>query len=73
MNAAMPLLQVKKLQKYFPVFSQGFLRRQAGLIKAVDDISFELMPGEPLGLLVVATVSSLGVEFIRPKFKQAAL
>ena len=51
MNAAMPLLQVKKLQKYFPVFSQGFLRRQIGLIKAVDDISFELMPGETLGLV----------------------
>ena len=51
MSAAMPLLQVKKLQKYFPVFSQGFLRRQIGLIKAVDDISFELMPGETLGLV----------------------
>ena len=51
MNAGTPLLQVKQLRKYFPVLSQGFLRRQIGLIKAVDDVSFDLMPGETLGLV----------------------
>lgn len=51
MSAGTPLLQVKNLQKYFPVFSQGFVRRQTGLVKAVDDISFDLMPGETLGLV----------------------
>jgi oligopeptide/dipeptide ABC transporter ATP-binding protein len=30
-----PLLQVRNLCKYFPVFSKGFVRRQIGLIKAV--------------------------------------
>ena len=49
--SAQPLLQVKNLQKYFPVFSQGLVRRQTGLVKAVDDISFDLMPGETLGLV----------------------
>ncbi|MBT7552519.1 MAG: dipeptide/oligopeptide/nickel ABC transporter ATP-binding protein, partial [Gemmatimonadetes bacterium] len=39
------------MQKHFPVFSQGFVRRQTGLVKAVDDISFDLMPGETLGLV----------------------
>ena len=51
MSAGTPLLQVKNLQKHFPVFSQGFVRRQTGLVKAVDDISFDLMPGETLGLV----------------------
>ena len=51
MSAGTPLLQVKNLQKYFRVFGQGFVRRQTGLVKAVDDISFDLMPGETLGLV----------------------
>ena len=47
----MPLLQVKGLKKYFPVYSSGFVKRQIGSIKAVDGVSFELMPGETLGLV----------------------
>ena len=46
-----PLLEVKKLCKYFPVFGKGFLKRQIGLVKAVDNISFDLMEGETLGLV----------------------
>lgn len=46
-----PLLQVKNLHKHFPVFGQGLMRRQVGLVKAVDDVSFDLMPGETLGLV----------------------
>ncbi len=46
-----PLLEVDRLCKYFPIFSKGFLRRQVGLIKAVDDVSFELHRGETLGLV----------------------
>ena len=46
-----PLLEVDRLCKYFPIFSKGFLRRQVGLIKAVDDVSFELHQGETLGLV----------------------
>jgi peptide/nickel transport system ATP-binding protein len=46
-----PLLQVRGLCKYFPVMSKGFFKRQVGTVKAADEISFELMPGETLGLV----------------------
>ena len=51
MIATEPLLSVRKLRKYFPVFSKGFFQRRVGYVKAVDDISFDLMPGETLGLV----------------------
>lgn len=50
-NDSRPLLEVKSLKKYFPVFSKGFVRRQVDTIKAVDDVSFDLMPGETLGIV----------------------
>lgn len=46
-----PLLQVKGLCKHFPVYNQGFFKRQVGLVKACDDVTFDLMPGETLGLV----------------------
>ncbi|WPJ95367.1 oligopeptide/dipeptide ABC transporter ATP-binding protein [Coraliomargarita algicola] len=46
-----PLLQVRNLCKYFPVYSQGFVRKEISKIKAVDQVSFDLMPGETLGLV----------------------
>jgi ABC-type oligopeptide transport system ATPase subunit len=46
-----PLLQVRNLKKYFPIYSQGIVRRQTSVVKAVDDISFNLKPGETLGLV----------------------
>ena len=45
-----PLLQVNNLKMYFPVRSGIFLR-QAGWVKAVDDVSFNIYPGETLGLV----------------------
>ncbi|MHC4718402.1 MAG: ABC transporter ATP-binding protein, partial [Planctomycetota bacterium] len=51
MNDAMALLRVRNLCKFFPVYSQGLIRRQTGLVRAVDDVSFDLAPGETLGLV----------------------
>ena len=45
-----PLIEVKKLVKYFPVRRGPFQRVQAW-IKAVDDVSFAVMEGQTLGLV----------------------
>ncbi len=52
MNSAQstPLVAVKSLKKYFPKRS-GVLLRQSGQVHAVDDISFDINPGETLGLV----------------------
>jgi oligopeptide transport system ATP-binding protein len=47
---AQPLLQVKNLKKYFPI-KGGILSKTVGHVQAVDDISFELYPGETVGLV----------------------
>ena len=44
------LLTVQGLKKYFPV-KKGFLSRQAGVVKAVDDISFSIAENAVLGLV----------------------
>lgn len=45
-----PLLRVKGLKKYFPI-KAGILGKHVGDVKAVDDVSFELMEGETLGIV----------------------
>jgi len=44
------ILQVKNLKKYFPI-RRGILQKQAGYIKAVDGVSFDVHRGETLGLV----------------------
>jgi len=46
-----PLLQVRGLCKFFPVFRRGFMKRKVGEIRAAEDVSFDLIPGETLGLV----------------------
>jgi peptide/nickel transport system ATP-binding protein len=46
-----PLLSVRGLTKEFPVFAGRFSRRSTGVLRAVDNISFDLSPGEALGLV----------------------
>ncbi|MBS0630904.1 MAG: ABC transporter ATP-binding protein [Verrucomicrobia bacterium] len=46
-----PLLSVRGLCKHFPIMSRGFRRRQTGVVRAVDNVSFDLAPGETLGLV----------------------
>src|ERR1051325_427317 len=48
--ADQPLLQVKGLKKYFPIRG-GLLSREVARVHAVDDISFDIMKGETLGLV----------------------
>jgi peptide/nickel transport system ATP-binding protein len=45
-----PLLDVKNLEVHFPIKS-GLLGRTTGHVKAVDGISFDVKPGETLGLV----------------------
>ncbi len=44
------LLEVRHLKKYFPI-RKGFFGKQAGVVKAVDDVSFRLEKGQVLGLV----------------------
>ncbi|OGX80944.1 ABC transporter ATP-binding protein [Hymenobacter glacialis] len=47
---AAPLLEVKNLQVYFPL-RKGFFHRATDYVRAVDDVSFTLYPGETIGLV----------------------
>ena len=47
---ASPLLQVRGLKKYFPI-KAGFFNKTVGQVKAVDGVTFDLYPGECLGLV----------------------
>jgi peptide/nickel transport system ATP-binding protein len=49
-SAAAPILEVEGLQVHFPIH-RGLLRRTVGHVKAVDGVSFRVLPGEALGLV----------------------
>ena len=51
MKPTPPLLRVRKLCKYFPIHSKGLIQRQVGLVRAVDDVTFDLMRGDTLALV----------------------
>ncbi len=44
------LLKVQNLKTYYPI-KGGFFKRTVGNVKAVDDVSFEILKGETLGLV----------------------
>lgn len=54
-NQEAPILKVKNLKQYFTLeanlIQQLFSREKTAAIKAVDDITFDLYPGEILGLV----------------------
>jgi peptide/nickel transport system ATP-binding protein len=45
-----PLVSVRNLELHYPV-TEGLLRREAGRVRAVDGVSFDLRAGESLGLV----------------------
>lgn len=64
------IISVRNLVKYF-LIEAGFLRRQVGLVKAVDDVSFDLNEGETLALVGESgcgktTTSRCVIQALRP-------
>jgi peptide/nickel transport system ATP-binding protein len=49
-SPADPLLAVKDLKVYFPI-KTGLLKRTTGYVKAVDGVSYEVMPGQTLAIV----------------------
>jgi len=45
-----PILEVENLKTYFPI-KKGIFGRTRGYVKAVDDVTFNVYPGEILGLV----------------------
>jgi peptide/nickel transport system ATP-binding protein len=45
-----PLLEVRNLKKYFPIY-KGLMRKLVNHVRAVDDVSFFVREGETLGLV----------------------
>jgi peptide/nickel transport system ATP-binding protein/oligopeptide transport system ATP-binding protein len=50
-SSSSPLLEVTNLRKYFPVKSSGLIRRTIAQVQAVDGVSFQVQPGQSLGLV----------------------
>jgi oligopeptide/dipeptide ABC transporter ATP-binding protein len=46
-----PLVQVRNLVKHFPITRGIIFQKQIGAVKAVDDVSFDVMRGETLGIV----------------------
>ena len=46
-----PILEVRDLAKHFPLTQGIVFRKQVGSVKAVDGVSFDLYPGETLGIV----------------------
>jgi peptide/nickel transport system ATP-binding protein len=46
-----PLVAVEGLTKYFPITQGIVFQRQVGAVHAVEDVNFEIYPGETLGLV----------------------
>ena len=51
-NSEKPILEVKNLKQYFNIsLRSGWLKTVSGTVKAVDDVSLKVYPGETVGLV----------------------
>jgi peptide/nickel transport system ATP-binding protein len=50
LNAQQPILKINELSTWFPI-GTGFFAKQKEVIKAVNKVSFDVYPGETLGLV----------------------
>src|SRR4051812_14493692 len=50
-NGQSLLLDVRNLKMYFPINQGVLFQRRVGWVRAVDDITFAISPGETLGLV----------------------
>jgi oligopeptide/dipeptide ABC transporter ATP-binding protein len=50
-RAGEPLVEVRNLVKHFPITRGVLLQRPVGAVQAVDDVSFDVMRGETLGIV----------------------
>ena len=51
MSEVKPMLEVRDLCKFYPLYSTGFRRKVVGHVRAANQVSFDLMPHETLGLV----------------------
>ena len=45
------LLQIRDLKVHFPIYEGLLFRKEKALVRAVDGLSVDIMPGETLGLV----------------------
>jgi oligopeptide transport system ATP-binding protein len=50
-SGSAPLVRVENLKKHFPVTRGIVIQRTVGQVKAVDGVSFDIQPGETVGLV----------------------
>ncbi|MCW3039697.1 MAG: dipeptide transporter ATP-binding protein, partial [Solirubrobacterales bacterium] len=46
-----PIIQVRDLEKHFPIKKGVILSKQVGAVRAVDGVSFDVHAGETLGIV----------------------